>query len=40
MPSEAQGAFAFGDIVLVPFSFTNQAASKQRAAGDRLQWGL
>lgn len=33
MPSEAEvGTLAFGDVILVPFPFTNQAASKRRPA--------
>ncbi|MDO9166049.1 MAG: type II toxin-antitoxin system PemK/MazF family toxin [Rhodoferax sp.] len=31
MPSETEAAtLAFGDVILVPFPFTNQAASKRR----------
>jgi mRNA interferase MazF len=32
MPSEAGESFAFGDVVLLRFPFTNQTASKQRPA--------
>jgi mRNA interferase MazF len=32
MPSEDSAALAFGTIVLVPFPFTDQTASKQRPA--------
>jgi mRNA interferase MazF len=32
MPSKAAAPFAFGEVVLVAFPFTNQAASKQRPA--------
>ncbi|MFD3265531.1 type II toxin-antitoxin system PemK/MazF family toxin [Phenylobacterium ferrooxidans] len=33
MPSETEvGTLAFGDVILVPFPFTNQAASKRRPA--------
>jgi mRNA interferase MazF len=32
MPSDADDALSFGTIVLVPFPFTDQTASKQRPA--------
>lgn len=32
MPSEVSAALAFGTVVLVPFPFTDQTASKQRPA--------